>query len=217
MIIKCRDELGNAGVILAFADDILIVTRSVHRLQTCIDVLRDGLAALALSLNTKKSMVCRVGPRYSASCAPITVDGNSISYVDKMRYLGVYLVSGRKFAADYTVAKRKFCCIVNAIVAKIGTSASAPVILHLVSAQGLPALLYGCEALDPPLSVRHSFDFYFYRFLFKLLRTGSRVIVDQVLAACGVQTPSSVISQRLAKFAISLNYNRAIDDMVTLC
>ena len=126
--------------------------------------------------------------------------GAPIGYVEQMRYLGVWFVSGRKFTVDFSPAKKKFARVVNAIFAKTGTRASESVVLHLIRAQALPCLLYGCEALDPNRSVCHSLDFLFYRFIFKLFRTNSRVLVDEVLLRCGVAIPSVEIGCRRSRF-----------------
>ena len=49
-------------------------------------------------INVKKSACLRVGPRYDVRCKEITTSaGNSISWANQMRYIGVFIVKSRVF------------------------------------------------------------------------------------------------------------------------
>jgi len=49
-------------------------------------------------INVKKSACLRVGPRYDVRCKEITTSaGNSVSWANQMRYIGVFIVKSRVF------------------------------------------------------------------------------------------------------------------------
>jgi len=61
-----------------------------------------------LAINVNKSACLRVGPRFKSVCSSLTTsDGHYISRVDKVRYLGVHLVSGKTFSCSFKNAKEK--------------------------------------------------------------------------------------------------------------
>ena len=89
----------------------------------------------------------RIGPQCDVKCANITTtEGRILSWVDDIRYLGVFLVKSRDFKCSFSYAKRSFYRALNAIFGKVGRVASVPVVLELVSSKCLPILLYGLEA-----------------------------------------------------------------------
>ena len=63
------------------------------------------LAWLDMCINTKKS--CCMRSRFDINCTQITsIDGMSLPWVAELRYLGVYIVSSRKFKCSLDYAKR---------------------------------------------------------------------------------------------------------------
>ena len=84
-------------------------------------------------INVKKSSYLRVGPRHKVTCAEITTsDGNSLLWVNEIRYLGIFIVSFVSFRCSTDHAKRSFYRASNAIFAKVGCFASEEVILELI-------------------------------------------------------------------------------------
>ena len=71
-----------------------------------------------------------------------------------LRYLGIYIVSGKTFRCCLDNAKKSFYRAFNAIFGKIGRSASEEVILSLVQSKCLPCLLYGVDGEH----IRHDGD-----------------------------------------------------------
>jgi len=59
--------------------------------------------------------------------------------VDKVRYLGVHLVSCKTFSCSFENAKKAF----NGIFGKVGRVASENVVVELVIKKCLPVLIYG--------------------------------------------------------------------------
>jgi len=80
--------------IILYADYILLLSPSVECLQQLIFICETAINSLGLSLNYRKSVCMRMGPRHLVHCANIkTINGNVLNLVNELRYLGVYLVS----------------------------------------------------------------------------------------------------------------------------
>ena len=89
----------------------------------------------------------RFEQRFDIQCANLITDsGDELKWVEECRYLGVYLVSARRFKCSWHNAKCAFYRAFNAIFDRLGRSASSEVVLHLVRSKCIPVLLYGLDA-----------------------------------------------------------------------
>ena len=62
-----------------------------------------------MRINEKKSCCLRTGPTFKVTCAQITTsDGYSLPWVDQIRYLGIYLTTGRQVRCSVSEAKCSF-------------------------------------------------------------------------------------------------------------
>ena len=50
-------------------------------------------------------MTLRIGANHCKTCAAVQVGGNEIQFVEKARYLGVYLCAAKHFRISYTTCK----------------------------------------------------------------------------------------------------------------
>jgi len=107
--------------IFLYADDILLIAPSVSGLQTLVNICETEIMNVDMSINVKKSVCIRVGPRFNAKCVNITsVSGLQFEWVDKCRYLGVFFVSGRQFRCSFDNAKFFFLLRLTQFSAKLG-------------------------------------------------------------------------------------------------
>ena len=60
----------------------------------------------------------RIGPRYDAVCADLTLSGGIIQYAQSLKYLGVCIKAHRTFVCDFDYVKAKFYRTFNCIYAK---------------------------------------------------------------------------------------------------
>jgi len=96
-----------------------------------------------MAINVKKSACLRVGPHYNVRCREITTStGNSISWINKMRYLGVFFVKSRVFKCDLDHVKRSFYRAANAIFGRIGRTTSEEVIIQLIKSKCIRVPVY---------------------------------------------------------------------------
>ncbi len=157
MLVQCNRS--GCGFILVYADDILLISRSVVSLQTLVDIVANGLAKLGLLLNVAKSYCLRVGQRFDACCAPIQVSSRCIPWTNLVKYLGVYIIAAKRFACTFDAAKRHFNSGVNVIISRVGVYCDLPVLTRLINSKCLPSLIYGAEATDVNKTARRSLDF----------------------------------------------------------
>ena len=158
-------------MIIAYADDIIIVSRSVFNLQVLFCHLEHDLNLINLYLNVDKCACIRIGPRHSKLCAPIcSLVGSSVPSVSELRYLGVYLLSGDVFRTSVQYQKKKFCRAVNAIFSKTLGLANEDVVVYLLKVKCLPILLYASEVSSLKKSIISSLDFLVIRFGMKLFK-----------------------------------------------
>ena len=129
-----------------YADDLLLLSPSVTRLQELFHFCEQKFSALDLPINVNKCQCIRIGSRYKTNCAKIVGQGKEIDWVDKIRYLGVDIVQGSKFVLCFSEAKRKFFYTANTILGNLGNR-SPVVLLHLIMAQALRHLTYGLTAV----------------------------------------------------------------------
>jgi hypothetical protein len=124
------------------------------------------LCDLDLQINTKKSCCLRIGSRFDSICCNIMSNsGRVLPWVAQMKYLGIHMLSSRKFKCTLDQAKRSYFRSVNAIFGRVGRSASEEVVLQLISSKCLPILLYGAEVCGLSNRDISSLDFVVNRFL----------------------------------------------------
>ena len=103
-----------------YADDILLLSPSVTVVQELLYVCENVLGSLDLSINPKKSVCTRIGPRCNTIfCEFVSSKGHALPWVDSVRYLGVYLVRSRMFKCDFDNAKSSFYRAFNTVYGKL--------------------------------------------------------------------------------------------------
>ena len=197
----CKPEC-NLYVIL-YADDILLLAPTVTSLERLLNNCEDELERLDMTINFSKSACLRIGQRCDAMCVSIvSSSGQTIPWVDSLRYLGVHIVKSRSFKCSLDVAKRSFYRAANAIFCKVGRRASEDVILELVRTKCLPALLYGLEACPLRVQDCNSIDFVVNRFFMKLFKTSDMEIVSYCRTLFDFELPSTLVKSRSQKFVV---------------
>jgi hypothetical protein len=189
------------GEIILYADDILLIARSISCLQKLFNTVEQQLCELDLMLNYTKSCGLRIGRRYDKPCTNIcSQNGQCIAWVNELRYLGVWLVASSKFKCSFSAAKRKFCVAANMIYSKVQLHGKEEVVLHLLKTKCLPILLYGVEACPLVKADLSSLDFLVVRFLMKLFKSSCRPLIDECLTQFDFKLPSQLIGERQVRF-----------------
>ena len=200
--VGCKLGLVSLCIVL-YADDILLLAPSVSSLQTLFSACEAELANLDLAIYSKKTVCVRIGPRFNVKCCNIvTADGTSLTWVDKIRYLGVFIVNNRQFRCSFDSMKSRFNRSFNAIYGKIGRTASHDVILKLVESKCLPTLLYGVDVVPVSKTDLKSVEFTFNRALMKIFRTSSMSVIQECMSffGLGLLSLNSIVNKRKSKF-----------------
>jgi len=157
--------------IILYADDILLLATSVTQRERLLTICEE-LSYLDMAINVKKSACLRVGPRYNVRCREITTStGNSIFWVNQMRYLEVLFVKSHVFKCDLDHVKRSFYRAANAIFGGIGRTASEEVIIQLIKSKCVPVIVYGLEACHLRNLIWSTWIFQWTAFFMKLFKT----------------------------------------------
>ena len=105
-------QVGNLNMgILMYADDLVLISASVFKLQKMVDLCLNVLTSLDLKVNVKKSACIRIGRDFKHDCTQLTADGTLIPWVPCFTYLGVALISATKFSLDFKPALLNFIAL----------------------------------------------------------------------------------------------------------
>ena len=131
-----------------YADDLLLLSASLTTLQRMINICAIAAGNLDIAFNVQKSMVVRVGNTCKHVCVNVTLNGQALPFVDKAKYLGVFITTGRLFKVSVSEPINKFYKAVNGILYKCKGRMNDVVILHLFNSFCKPLLCYACECVD---------------------------------------------------------------------
>jgi len=160
--------------IVHYADDILLLTPTVSELQNLLNTCERELQALDLIINVKKSCCLRIGPHIDVNCERLcSLPGTFLPWTKEVEYLGIYLVSSKRFKISTEHSRRSFYRAANAIFGRIGRIATEEVVLHLLLSKCVPILLYGLEACSIRKTDLDSLNFLVNRFFVKLFYTSN--------------------------------------------
>lgn len=194
-----------SGYILVYADDILLIARSIACLQHLLSVVEHELAEIDLRLNVSKSYCLRIGPRAAAACADIvTSSGLPVAWRPEIKYLGVCFVSGCSFRCSMDGSKRAFNRAANSVIGKLGNKSSSEVVLQLLMSKCMPILLYGTEACNLTKAAAKSLDFTFVKFLYKIFATRSYDVVQDCITFFDIRLPSVATLERAQRFNVKV-------------
>ena len=148
----------------------------------------------------------RIGNHFDINCAQVTsIDVLLLPWVTELRYLGVYILSSRKFKCSLDYAKRAFYRAVNAIFGKVSRAASEEVVLQPIRSKYYPVLLYGLETIALNNVDKKSIDFTAKRFFMKLFRTVNSEIITGCRTFFGTDSPSVRLSKLTVQFIARYN------------
>jgi len=101
---------------------------------------------LHLTFNSKTSCKFKVDVSFNETLDNLKLNGCDVYWVDKLRYLGVFIVQDRVFKIDTYWITRKFYAGANAICCHTKNVQELSR-LHLFEAFTLPMLTYGCDGI----------------------------------------------------------------------
>jgi len=106
------------GCIL-YADDILLLSPSITGLQNMLDKCSELAKLLSLEFNVEKSHCIAFGSMSNVTITQLSLCGISVEWCRVVKYLGVYLQSGRSLKFDISATKRAFYAACNSILCMV--------------------------------------------------------------------------------------------------
>ena len=133
---------------LLFADDILLLSASVHQLQNMLNICYSYCNDWDMKFNVKKSNVMVVGKNDNTILMPFMQLGREdLTWVKEIKYLVVVMHSKNGFRFDTNYNCRKFLCSSFSILQKCGRL-SEPVLCEIILTKCLPILTYGLQCFN---------------------------------------------------------------------
>jgi len=123
-----------------------------------------------------------------------------LSWVDTVRYLGIYFVSSRKLKCSLDHAKRSFYRSVNAVFGKVGRLVPEDVVLHLVDSKCMPIPQYVVKFCPLSQSDIRSIDFVLVCFHMKLFKTNNEDNINDCCTSFSFKLPSERVQDQKMKF-----------------
>jgi hypothetical protein len=172
-----------------YAVDLIVMSSSIMLLQRMVDIcVAHAENDLNMLFNVKKSAVIRIGPAFRSNCASVMINGNCIGYVKLVRYLGVWIVSGKSFKLSVSESKSAFYKSVNALLTKAKNKFDDIVMLQLITSFCRPLLVYGAECTVYKSSfdnaLNHTWNYVFWKLFGVTSSQWVTYVILLVLALC---------------------------------
>ena len=200
---------------LMYADDLLLITPSVHALQLMINLCVNELDCLDMRINVNKSACIRFGKGLKRECSQVSVGGVPLPWSSKLNYLGITLKSSIKFSVDMHSCRAGFYRSFNSVYSRV-SGANVEVIVSLVRSFCFPSLLYCIEALDLNKALLISLDTPLVHAFGKIFKTFDKVCLNYCMFFMNFLPPRFEYIFRKIKFLMK---NLCSDNLLvlTLC
>ena len=128
---------------LLYADDIVLLSRSVSGLQSMLANCDKTAHDLSLQFNIHKSHCMVIGKAAIPDIGQMKLGGQDIQWCQSV---GVYVMAGKKLCFDTSPVKRAFYNACNSIFSH-GSGLDEIALLHLQEVYSLSVLMYATPAL----------------------------------------------------------------------
>ena len=125
---------------LLYADVIVLLSPSVSGLQSMLDNGNKTAQDLSLQFNTHKSHCMVIGKAATMDIGQMKLGGQDIQWCQSVKYLGVYLMAGKKLCFDISPVKTAFYSADISIFSH-GSGLDELALLHLQEVYSLSVLM----------------------------------------------------------------------------
>ena len=164
--------------VFMYADDLLLLSISMHDMQLLINICMHELSILDMKINVRKSAIMRVGKRYKETVVAPYAGNHSLNFCSEIRYLGVYLVAGCILRCNFHKSKAKYFGALNSLLGKLGSSPSENLVLSLVDTNCSPILTYGLEACNISRAQLSNLSFVHNSVFVRTFKTFDKHVID---------------------------------------
>ena len=152
---------------------------SVRDMQKLIDLCTLTLSECDLTVNNLKTTCLRIGQRFSHTSCELFMNNCKLCWKSEMKYLGVCILSGKKFTCNLQLVRQKFYRAVSGVFGKIFCTQNPTLILSVINSFCVPILLYGLEAVHLNVSSMKSIDFMYNSVFAKVFKTSDNNTISQ--------------------------------------
>ena len=125
---------------------LLLISASVVQLQQMHDLCFTCADDLDIHFNYRKSNLIKFGHDYKDNIDTLKLNGCDVTWVSRLKYLGIHIVSGKLINIDVSDTVRKLYAAANAIAYR-SRRVNEMARLSLFETFTLRILCYGCEGL----------------------------------------------------------------------
>ena len=101
---------------IAYAADLILISASVCDLQKMLDVCFKLGSHLDIVFNAVKSCLFKMGPAHNDHLCELRIGNNYIKWTDRLKYLGIQLISNRFFRSDISGVLHKVYGAANSLL-----------------------------------------------------------------------------------------------------
>jgi hypothetical protein len=134
---------------------------------------------IGMEFNIKKSGCLRIGVRHEKKVEAICMYNKTLPWVQELKFLGIVILSAKKFKFNFQTCKQKFYRALNGIFGKIGVDTSPVVLCSLIQSFCVPLLLYAAEALSWNKKSLASLENAYSQAFYKIFKTFDKMIAIQ--------------------------------------
>jgi hypothetical protein len=157
----------NVGALM-YADDIVLIAASIHKLQKLLNLTENCFLEINLKFNVKKCMAMRIGNRHKIKCVNMKMGDEEIPWVHEIKYLGVVFSQASYVKVNLHTNKVKFFYTFNGIFAKIGSARNVDTITQLMRSNCLCHLVFNLESVQITKTDLNNLQFPLYRAFMKI-------------------------------------------------
>lgn len=187
---------GQCASSFMYADDLILLSNSLHELQLMLNICCAELEKLGLSLNENKSFLLRFGSKWANNVIDVRTSKGVIPQVTCGRYLGIDFSAGPKLAINVARQKSKFYASFNSIYSHLGKFNNPLVSLHLTNSISVPCLTYGMDALELSKTVIRELEHPWSRVFMKIFNTFNMSVIHECQNFCGYTSLENVIKRK---------------------
>jgi len=210
---------------LMYADDLLLLSVSVSHLTELIRLCVNEFHAIELDINLNKSGCMRIGDRHKVTIASLQFGDQELHWKSEIKYLGIFILSTRRFCINCQHVKQKFFRSLNGIFGKVGLQTSPTVLCSLIDSYCTPVLLYALESLNWNNKLLNSLENAYSQAYFKIFSTYDKNVIAECHLYMGYLPIPFVLDVRKLNFLtrfMATNKNSVLtsihdDEYILLC
>jgi hypothetical protein len=180
---------------LLFADDILLLSASVLQLQSMLNIYYAYCCEWDLQFNAKKCTVMCIGKDNDSVTSVIELGIDQLTWVKKIKYLGVYIQSRGCLRLNADVNCRKFLGAFFSILQHCG-HLSETVLCEIIVTKCLPVLTYGLECFRLLSYQKQKVNVAFNTIIRRIFKLSRYTSVRDIIMCIGCKPTSDLLDER---------------------